>query len=741
MPLVLSCPSPYPPEDDEGDIEYKWKLLPASVSPERFTHLITQMRFRLHEGRGQCEYRIGVADDGSPKGLNATDYAETLEIIRRMAQEVGGEVEEVRRYGFPSPSRPAAAEDNSSAETLLFCGELRVTRSAAKEDTFPADARQREAAEAAGPGGIRTQIAVCGPPDAGKTTLVSVLLARGETEERTNGGPLLAAQAVFSCEMLDDGHGSARHRLLSHRHELETGRSSRAVARTWVPPPFPTKNSSPKSSCRAAPVALVDAGDGLTKSVLFTLLHRAPHVVCLCVSASSIVDAISFSVESALTPCDAHDPPIGTFLDLMWEFNVPLMVVVTKRDLVQDELEWEAALMEFTAAVETRCRGRWMAVELLETPLEEAGEGQLSASLESLLRRMESRELLPIVPVSCVTGDGLEELTRLLSAAATPLQDGLRRSPLHPPSPLFMPSLCPLALEDPPDDYFELLVDDFDARQMWAEARGAAASAPAQGDVHDGEELGVQGRIASGSISVGQTCILGPVSSGDFLRLGRVTELMANDCRAVRLNAKDFGAGEPVWVTVRLSPADPSDRTGREMLRDFIVRFKKNKRHPKGRVLLLEPPGLTRSLGAGKEGLEVLPIFPPVMHAAASLVAGVTWGFVVEMSNVSPLPLFLSCEPLVIARHTVQAVRLSAEGATGEEGEEAKATADLRVMPLLPPCGGSSVASCQGKVRVRCRFLFTPEMVWAGEPVCLQWPPRGLAVGRIVALMPTVTEE
>ena len=52
------------PEKEEGNIEYKLKLV--DKSEDRIEQLATQMRWRCStEGNGECIYNLGVEDDGS----------------------------------------------------------------------------------------------------------------------------------------------------------------------------------------------------------------------------------------------------------------------------------------------------------------------------------------------------------------------------------------------------------------------------------------------------------------------------------------------------------------------------------------------------------------------------------------------------------------------------------------------------------------------------------------------------
>lgn len=82
-------PHNLPQENDEGYREYKLKLL--NVESKRIKHLVTQMKFRIMEGGGEAIYEIGVADDGTPEGLEEHEMNETLDNIRYMARQLKAE--------------------------------------------------------------------------------------------------------------------------------------------------------------------------------------------------------------------------------------------------------------------------------------------------------------------------------------------------------------------------------------------------------------------------------------------------------------------------------------------------------------------------------------------------------------------------------------------------------------------------------------------------------------------------
>ena len=127
------------PECDEGNIEYKLKLV--DVDDDRFDRLVTQLRYRLTEGLGEALYELGVGDDGKPHGLDENDLNESLSTLRRMAAAVGAEV------------------------TVLHCREGRSVG-------HVIEAIVRERPLDGGAGLIELRVAVVGNVDSGKSTLV-----------------------------------------------------------------------------------------------------------------------------------------------------------------------------------------------------------------------------------------------------------------------------------------------------------------------------------------------------------------------------------------------------------------------------------------------------------------------------------------------------------------------------------------------------------------------------------------
>ncbi|XP_044272057.1 GTP-binding protein 2-like [Tribolium madens] len=76
-----------PPEPQLGNIEYKLKIV--NPTKQRFEHLVTQLKWRLHEGNGVAIYQIGVEDCGILAGLSHWDMTASLQTLQLMALRLG----------------------------------------------------------------------------------------------------------------------------------------------------------------------------------------------------------------------------------------------------------------------------------------------------------------------------------------------------------------------------------------------------------------------------------------------------------------------------------------------------------------------------------------------------------------------------------------------------------------------------------------------------------------------------
>ena len=156
------------PENEDGNIEYKLKLL--DIDEKRLEELSSQMRYRIKEGDGECIYNIGVKDDGTLSGITDEEYTETIKNINLIA----------KKNNYSTSLLSSSGTKNNKKIYEILIREI-------NKNKF-----------------IDIKVAVAGHIDAGKTSFV---------------GSLITGQN-------DNGRGLSRSFVFKHKHELETGRTS-----------------------------------------------------------------------------------------------------------------------------------------------------------------------------------------------------------------------------------------------------------------------------------------------------------------------------------------------------------------------------------------------------------------------------------------------------------------------------------------------------------------------------------
>jgi elongation factor 1-alpha len=155
-------------ERGEGEnVEFKEYLTSYHLKENRLRQLACQMNHRVIMGKGKAYYVIGVSDSGEVKGINEEKFFETLEVLRRIANEIEAEVTNVEKYGINGG----------------HVGIVEITKVNAKEHVM---------------------IGTAGHVDHGKSTLVGCLITG----------------------MPDDGDGATRIFLDVLKHEIERGLSA-----------------------------------------------------------------------------------------------------------------------------------------------------------------------------------------------------------------------------------------------------------------------------------------------------------------------------------------------------------------------------------------------------------------------------------------------------------------------------------------------------------------------------------
>lgn len=264
---------PYlPPESEEGNIEYKLKLV--NPTQYRFEHLATQMKWRLQEGKGEAVYQIGVEDNGLLVGLSEEDMKASLKTLRKMADKVGADITVLREREVDYDSD----ETHKIAEVLV--------RKVPDDQQF-----------------LDLRVAVLGNVDSGKSTLLGVL-TQGE---------------------LDNGRGRARLNLFRHLHEIQTGRTSSISIEILG---FDSKGEVVNYSESRTAEEICESA-----SKMITFIDLAGHHKYL---KTTIFGLTSYCPDFAMLVVSANTGIAGTtreHLGLAMALKVPIFIVISKVDL------------------------------------------------------------------------------------------------------------------------------------------------------------------------------------------------------------------------------------------------------------------------------------------------------------------------------------------------------------------------------------------------------------------------
>ncbi|KHN86488.1 GTP-binding protein 2 [Toxocara canis] len=265
-----------PPEMEEGNIEYKVKLVNPSSS--RIQHLITQMKWRLREGQGEAIYEIGVEDRGSMTGLTDSELDASMRTLTTMANALNASIVTLSERDVTPKGEGALRR--RVLEVLV--------RKVPDNQQF-----------------IELRLALLGGVDVGKSTLCGVL---------TQG-------------LLDNGHGKARQNMFRYLHELQTGRTSSICLDVvgfnsrgqLISYAEHSLEEIVEQSTKL--ITLLDlAGDRrYLKTTIYGLTAYAPHFCALVVSALTGPTAVT-----------------REHLGFAIALNIPVFVVVTKIDKLDE---------------------------------------------------------------------------------------------------------------------------------------------------------------------------------------------------------------------------------------------------------------------------------------------------------------------------------------------------------------------------------------------------------------------
>lgn len=206
-------------ESDFGDVEYKYQL--TNFTDQDIKRKAAQLKYRLNSSTnyGQAIYVIGVVDDGFALGLNESDLRESLDTLQKITEEADAKICGIQTRTITHYASSEESLLNKYLRNHMYTGKDHTIEAHSKDiaDAKRAESNKnrrgikfiRNIAEVIirkniGDNYIEIRCGVAGHVDCGKSTLLGVL-TRGK---------------------LDNSKGSARSSIVSHKHELDTGRTS-----------------------------------------------------------------------------------------------------------------------------------------------------------------------------------------------------------------------------------------------------------------------------------------------------------------------------------------------------------------------------------------------------------------------------------------------------------------------------------------------------------------------------------
>ncbi|KAJ0411229.1 hypothetical protein ATCC90586_003868 [Pythium insidiosum] len=334
---------------------------------------------------------------------------------------------------------------------------------------------------------LRTlRVAFVGNVDSGKSSLIGTLI-KGE---------------------LDDGRGSSRQAVFRHQHEITSGRTS-SVATAYMGFDADGQQVLSRRAGRVLPwpelaraarkrVQLIDlAGhEKYLKTTVFGLTGMQPDVVVVVVGANMGVKRMT-----------------KEHLAIAVALELPLVVALTKIDIAPKNVAKET-------------------LQTIRQSLKRYGKMPMLVKTEeqavTAAKGIPSNRITPILPLSNVTGDGLENLRRIFFEAspialfkASLAATTLRASNQHQQSPAAAVAVADSAATD----LVEMPIDE-------------TFQVPGVGFI-------IAGTVVSGHFKVNDTLLLGPDYNGQFHKV------IVRSMESMYVQMKEAVPGQTVAVSIR----------------------------------------------------------------------------------------------------------------------------------------------------------------------------------------------
>ncbi|KAH6625456.1 P-loop containing nucleoside triphosphate hydrolase protein [Boeremia exigua] len=270
---------------DDAKPHIRLKTLLTDPAEEHVAALGEHIKERLAEGHGEVLFDFGLEDNGEGMGFTKENWDFALERIGAVCELIKADYKILmtRNVGGDVEVGPRDAKDTSLSGKMIIRH------------------RPKDVDEV-----IETRIAVVGNVDAGKSTMLGVLVKGG----------------------LDDGRGKARVNLFRHKHEIESGRTSSVGMEIMG---FDSKSEVVVSTTAGRKLTWEEIGRRAAKVISFTDL--AGHERYL---RTTVFGLLSSEPNYCLLMVAANNGLVGMskeHLGIALALNVPVMVVITKVDI------------------------------------------------------------------------------------------------------------------------------------------------------------------------------------------------------------------------------------------------------------------------------------------------------------------------------------------------------------------------------------------------------------------------
>ena len=329
-------------------------LLDASDDAEgSLLQLASVLQSRIDEGHGETLFDLGLEDSGESMRFDLPQWNIALERLKKAAITIPADCRILLTYNVGGPEEVKTKTE----QTKDVSGKILIRQVPGRVEEV-----------------IETRIAVVGNVDAGKSTLLGVLV-KGS---------------------LDDGRGKARVNLFRHKHEIESGRTSSVGMEIMG---FDTRGEV-VGGTQGRKLSWEEIGKKAAKVISFTDL--AGHERYL---RTTVFGMLSSSPNYCLLMVAANNGLVGMskeHLGIALALNVPVLVIITKIDICPPQI-LQQTITQLTRILKSPgARKIPIFIRDMETTVNTATQ-------------FVSQRICPVFQVSNVTGEGLDMVQTFLN--------------------------------------------------------------------------------------------------------------------------------------------------------------------------------------------------------------------------------------------------------------------------------------------------------------------------------------